>query len=325
MNDRRTFLKNTAILGGALLISKPLHSFGSILAESKKINEVGLQLFTIRDALIKDVKSSIQKVSAIGYKHVETFYGYSNGAADAKLWGLSVKDLNTLLKDNNLKTYSGHYQLNDFLTKGNGNDSALKYQIDIAAALGQKYLIVPIPPLSIWDKMQTDDFKFMAAQLNKAAEIAKKSSIKVGYHNHFWEFRTLADGNKGYDILLKETDPNLVSFEMDLFWIEKSGVKPEDYFTKYPHRFPMWHVKDMDKNNTAVITGGALDQKPSMEILKGISYAEVGTGNINYQEIFKHQQEAGLQHIFVEQDVITKDPFVSIKESFDYVKGTLLK
>ncbi|UKT63427.1 sugar phosphate isomerase/epimerase family protein [Pedobacter mucosus] len=324
MNNRRAFLKNTAVLSGALLLSKSSFSFNNILIE-RKISEVGLQLFTIREALTKDVKSSIKNVSSIGYKHVETFYGYAKGAGEPKFWGLTVKELKTLLNDNQLKTYSGHYQLNDFLTKGNGEDSALKYQIEIAATLGQKYLIVPIPPLTIWDKMKAEDFQYMASQLNKAAEIAKKSGIKIGYHNHFWEFRTLADGNKGYDILLKETDPKLVSFEMDLFWVKKSGIKPEDYFAKYPHRFPMWHVKDMDKNNTAVITGGALDQKPSMEILKGISYAEVGSGNINYAEIFKHQEESGLQHIFVEQDVITKDPFVSIKESFDYVKNSLLK
>ena len=324
MNDRRAFLKNTAVLSGALLLSKSAFSFENVLLSSKRLDEVGLQLYTIRDALSKDVTASIKNVSSIGYKHVETFYNYTKGSAEAKFWGLTVKDLKSLLDDNQLKTYSGHYQLNDFLTKGNGDDGALKYQIDVAAALGQKYLIVPIPPFSIWDKMQAEDFQFMASQLNKAAEIAKKSGIKVGYHNHFWEFRTLANGDKGYDILLKETDPKLVCFEMDLFWVKKSGIKPEDYFSKYPHRFPMWHVKDMDKNNTAVITGGALDQKPSMDILKGISYAEVGSGNINYIDIFKHQEESGLQHIFVEQDVITKDPFVSIKESFDYVKSALL-
>jgi sugar phosphate isomerase/epimerase len=324
MNQRRSFIKNAALLSGALLLSKSSEVFAGDYYSTKKIKEVGLQLYTIREDLTKNVQTSITKVAEIGYRHVETFYGYTKENPSPKFWGLDVKDLKTLLEDHNLKTYSGHYQLNDFLTRGNTDDSALKYQIDLAATLGQDYLIVPIPPLGIWDSMQEADFQYMATQLNKAAELCAKSKLKIGYHNHFWEFRTLADGRKGYDILLSETDPKLVAFEMDLFWIQKSGVNPDDYFKKYPKRFPMWHVKDMDKSNTAVITGGALDQKKSMDILTGISYAEVGTGHINFSEIFEHKKQAGLKHIFVEQDVIKIDPFASIKQSFDYVSQNLI-
>jgi len=290
----------------------------------KGVSKIGLQLYTLRDALSKDVRGTIGKVAKIGYNHVETFYGYQ-ADQPAKFWGLTVKELKALLVENKLETHSGHYQLNDFLTVGNGDDKALKNQIEIAAELGQQYLIVPIPPLNIWDKMTNRDFEFMASQLNKAGELCAKSNLKVGYHNHFWEFRTLANGQKGYDILLKGTDPKLVTFEMDLFWIEKSGVDPMTYFKQDPGRFSMWHVKDMDKANTAKITGPGMDDKPSMDVLKGISYAEVGTGNIGYTEIFKHQQESGLKYIFVEQDVIKIDPFVSITESYTYIKRNLIK
>ena len=308
-----------------MFMSGPLMSFAAESFVQRKVKEIGLQLYTIRDVLNQDARSAIQKVGAIGYKHVETFYGYKKEETQAKFWGLEVKELKNVLTQNQLKTYSGHYQLNDFLTSGNGDDSALKYQIDIAAELGQDYFIEPVPPIMLLDKLGKPEFQYMADQLNKAGELCAKSKLKVGYHNHFWEFRTLSDGTKGYDTLLSETDPKLVTFEMDLFWIQKSGLNPVDYFTKYPDRFSMWHVKDMDKNNAASITGGALDQMPSQEVLKGISYAEVGTGGINFSDIFKHQADSGLKHIFVEQDVIKIDPFTSIKQSFDYVKQNLIK
>lgn len=323
MDNRRSFLKKASLLSTALVAASSQFSSAMDMFVPGSVQQIGLQLYTMRDALAKDVHATIKKIADIGYNHVETFYGYENGA-ETKFWGLSVKELKALLTANKLKSYSGHYQLNDFLTRGNGNDKALKVQIAIAAELGQKYLIVPIPPLSLWDKMTSADFKFMAQQLNKAGELCAKSGLKVGYHNHFWEFRTLENGERGYDILLKNTNPSLVTFEMDLFWVEKSGIEPLHYFKKYPGRFTMWHVKDMDKANTAKITGAALDKKPSKEILSTITYTEVGKGSINLKEIFKHEKESGLKYIFVEQDVIKIDPFLSIAESYKYVKQDLI-
>lgn len=311
-------------MGSAAMVAGPLMSNAmDVFSAAPKVREIGLQLYTLRDALSKDARSTIEKVAGIGYNHVETFYGYKPGEA-ASYWGLSVQELKTLLDDLGLKTYSGHYQLNDFLTVGNGDDTALKAQLEIASALGQKHLVVPVPPFTLVDKLSSADFEFMAAQLNKAGELSKASGIQMGYHNHFWEFRKLDNGQRGYDILLKNTDPALVSFEMDLFWIEKSGVKPSAYFKSNPGRFPMWHVKDMDKALTAPITGGELDKSPSMDILKSIGYTEVGTGAINFKDIFKAQKEAGLKYIFVEQDVIKIDPFVSVKDSYNYVKQQLV-
>lgn len=324
MDNRRSFLKKAGLFGTTLIAGSTQLASAMELFVPGKVHEIGLQLFTVRDALDKDVKSTLQKIAKIGYNHVETFYGYQEGAA-VNFWGQDTKQLKKLLKDNRLKTYSGHYQLNDYLTKGKGDDKALKNQLDIAAELGQQYFIIPIPPLAIWDKLTRSDYQFMAAQLNKAGELSAKSNIKIGYHNHFWEFRNLGNGEKGYDILLKETDPKLVAFELDLFWIEKSGIDPVPYFNQYSGRFPMWHVKDMDKNNTGKITGADFDTKPSKDIFSGISYAEVGTGNINYKDLFKYQAAAGLKHIFVEQDVIKIDPFVSIAKSFNYVKTNLVK
>lgn len=324
MDNRRSFLKKAGLFGTTLIAGSSQLGTAMELFVPQKISEIGLQLFTLRDELDKDVRSTLQKIAKIGYNHVETFYNYKENTP-ASYWGLDVKQLKALLKTNKLKTYSGHYQLNDFLTKGNGNDEALKIQLEIAAELGQQYFIIPIPPLALWDKLTRSDYQFMAEQLNKAGELSAKYKIKTGYHNHFWEFRALDNGEKGYDILLKDTNPKLVSFELDLFWIEKSGIDPLHYFNKYPGRFPMWHIKDMNKANTQKITGANFDQKNSREIFSGISYAEVGAGSINYKGLFKDQFKAGLKHIFVEQDVIKIDPFASITQSYNYVKANLVK
>jgi sugar phosphate isomerase/epimerase len=322
MQTRRSFLQQAALAAAALAIP-PAHLFaaGKRSAIPRKL---GIQLYTLRDELSKDVKGTIAKVAQAGYQQVETFYSYEG--AGSSFWGLSTAQFNALLKQHNLTTPSGHYQLNDFLTKGKGDDSALKAQLDIAAGAGQEYFVVPIPPLYLWDQypVPVDDYKFVAAQLNKAGELAKKSGLKVGYHNHFWEFRKLPGGKEtAYDILLNETDPALVAFELDLFWAEKAGQTPASLFKKAPGRFPMWHVKDMDKTATASVpdTVGVRIQ----DIENDIKFAEVGTGSINFNEIFANAATAGVKYLFVEQDRITIDPFESIRKSAAYVKKNLIK
>jgi sugar phosphate isomerase/epimerase len=320
--QRRSFIQQAALVAAGLAIQPTLLTGCSNSKTSPR--KLGIQLYTLRDELSKDVKGTIAKVAEAGYQQVETFYSYEG--PNSSFWGLTTQQFNDLLKQHDLTTPSGHYQLNDFLTKGNGNDAALKAQLDIAAAAGQEYFTVPIPPLYLWDKypVPVDDYKFIAAQLNKAGEIAKTSNLKIAYHNHFWEFRKLPGGQEtAYDILLNETDPALVFFELDLFWAEKAGQTPANLFKKAPGRFPMWHVKDMDKTASASVpdTVGVRIQ----DIENQIKFAEVGTGSINFNNIFASANTAGVKYFFVEQDKITIDPFESIRKSAAYVKENLLK
>jgi sugar phosphate isomerase/epimerase len=316
-------MQQAGLMAAGLMIN-PSDIFSS--SRVNTISAIGIQLYTLRDQLSKDVKGTIEKVAQTGYSHVETFYGYTAADQKDQFWGLDPKGLKALLKANKLVTHSGHYQLNDYLTPGNGNDEALKVQIGIAKELGQKYLVVPIPPRDLWDKLTADDYKFIADQLNKAGEVAKKAGLKIGYHNHYWEFKQQADVKmSGYEILLTRTEPSLVTFELDLFWAIKSGIDPVELFKKHPGRFAMWHVKDIDKSATEKIAGGDADHKTAMEILPLVKFAEVGTGAVDFKEIFANASVAGVKYAFVEQDKISIDPFVSIKESYDYVKKNLLK
>ncbi|RFS19688.1 sugar phosphate isomerase/epimerase [Chitinophaga silvatica] len=321
-NSRRKFLRQSGLMAAAIMLSDRLTTLAANPALPKKI---GLQLFTLREQLAKDPAATLAKVAGIGYQEVETFYDWS--ADKGKFWGLTPKALNALLQQHHLSTPSGHYQLNDYLTKGNGKADALQPQIDLAAALGQQYFIVPVLPLGLWDKKLTSaDYGFMASQLNKAGELCKKANLKIGYHNHYWEFKQLSDVKKtGYDVLLKETDPSLVSFELDLFWAVKSGKDPVTLFKEAPGRFVAWHVKDMDKKNTASLTAPENANKTSMQLLSGVSFAEVGTGSIDFHKIFAEAKLAGVKHLFVEQDKITIDPYTSITKSYQYVKNVLLK
>ncbi|MEX6689166.1 sugar phosphate isomerase/epimerase [Danxiaibacter flavus] len=318
MSTRRTFLQQGALVAAGMLM-KPANIFsrGNYKVSTK---DVGLQLYTLREELAKDAKGTIAKVAKLGFTNVETFGADKQG----KFWGLDTKELASVLKENNLVTYSGHYALNDFLTRGNGNEDALHAQVEIASQLGQQYLIIPVPPFQLIDKLTADDYKFMADQMNKGGELCKKHNLQLGYHNHFWEFRTFDNGKKGLDIMLENTDKSLVCFELDLFWIEKAGLNPVDYFTKYPGRFPMWHVKDMDKSKTNKVTGGDLDHKPIMDVLKDVKFAEVGTGSIDFKSIFAKADVAGLKHFFVEQDgIYMADKFESVQKSIQYIKQSL--
>lgn len=290
MNSRRTFIKNAGIAAAGAMI---LPSFACTPAAAKA---VGLQLYTLRDVLPKDVKGVIEKVAKAGYKEVET-YGYT---AQGGFWGLDAKTFKTLLSDNGLKAPSGHFGLDGFIRSGNLNE--LKPLIEGAATVNMSYLTCPYLDGSLRNSL--DDYKKISGRLNEAAELCKKSGLQLAYHNHDFEFQKYGE-TTGYDILLQETDKNNVKFEADLYWVVRSGNDPLALFSKHPGRFVMWHVKDMDKANKTINT-------------------EVGSGSIDFKSIYKHAKQAGLKHLIVEQENFSMDPFVSIKKSFDYVNRELV-
>jgi len=288
-NSRRDFIKIAGIAAAGAAVA-PSFAF----AAPAKI--VGLQLYTLRVELPKDVKGTIANVAKAGYKEVETF-GYS---AKDGYWGLDPKAFKALLSENGLTAPSGHYGMDKYFT--DGNEEELKTYIDAANTIGSAYITVPY----LGDNLRKteDDWKTMADKLNKAAAICKAAGLKLGYHNHNFEFVKYGD-TTGYEIMLKGTDPNLVQFEMDIYWVVRSGNDPVKLFTEFPGRFPMWHVKDMDKVDNTINT-------------------EVGTGTIDFKSIYKNAKLAGVQHLIMEQENFSMDPYKSIKQSADYIKKSIL-
>ncbi|MGF1923553.1 MAG: sugar phosphate isomerase/epimerase family protein [Bacteroidia bacterium] len=292
MNTRRDFLKNTALLiAGAATIP----SFACSMVAPK--HAVGLQLYSLRDIIGTDITSIIEKISAIGYKEVET-YSYS---AKGGFWGLDAKAFASLLKQNGVKSPSGHFNMDRYIL-GQGNDD-LKSYIEAANILGSEY--VTVPWLGAQLRKTADDYKKIAGKLNEAGNLCKAAGLKIAYHNHDFEF-TKFNGTTGFDMLLNETDKSLVDFELDLYWVARSGIDPIALFKAHPKRFTMWHVKDMDKASKEKNT-------------------EVGKGGLDFKAIFAEAKLSGVKHYFVEQETnYQPNELGSVKSSFDYVKTQLL-
>ena len=291
MNSRRSFIKKTALIAAAAATT-PSFAFSTIAKPN-----VGLQLYSLRDIIKNDIKGIIKKVAEIGYREVET-YGYSK---ESGFWGLNAKAFGTLLKENGLTSPSGHFEMDNFISGKNSDE--LKSYIEAANLLGSEYITVPYLGGDL--RKTADDYKRVALKLNEAATLCKLSGLKLTYHNHDFEFKEL-NGIKGYDILLKETDKKLVDFELDLYWVARSGINPLDLFSANPNRFKMWHIKDMDKINKNLNT-------------------EIGQGSIDFKSIFKGAKQAGVKHYFVEHETNYKPSELgSIKESFNYVSNQLL-
>ncbi len=291
MTNRRTFLAQAGLASAALVL-------GPKLLKAETLHKPGLQLYTLRDQLPADVKGVIAKVAKAGYKEVETF-GYDLGSSS--YWGLNAKDFSKLLKDHGLSSPSGHYGIDSFF--GKGDTSELKRYIEVANTLGQTYVVVP--SLNGEFIKTVDECKAVAAKLNKAADICKASGLKLGYHNHNFEWKPLGGGATFYDTILAETDPKLVHMEMDIFWVVRAGQDPIKILDKYRGRYALVHIKDRDKTNTDINT-------------------EIGKGSIDFKSIIPKARAAGVTHFLVEQEnFINIDPYVSITESANYLKNTL--
>ncbi len=241
-----------------------------------RIEKVGVQLYTVRDAMAADFDGTLAKVAQIGYKEVE-FAGYYNHDAKA---------VRALLDKLGLAAPSTHV---GFDVLGEPWQKVL----DDSKVIGHQYVVVPSIPDDL--RKTLDGYRRAAEQFNKAGEAAQKAGIQFGYHNHNAEFQ-LVEGRPPYDVLLEATDPKLVQFEMDLYWIIFGGADPLKYFARWPGRFPLVHVKDMTAQHTMT---------------------DVGSGVINWKQLFAHH-EAGIRHYIVEHDE-PASPFDSIKASYEYL------
>lgn len=256
--SRRHFLKsglkNGALLCGAALVP----SIG--LAQSRRVDNPGLQLYTLRQNMGADFEGTLARVAELGYREME-FAGYFNRSA---------REVRRVLDANSLSSPAAHIQLAAVRAD-------LQREIDFAAELGQRYIVVPfLTP----NERSFDDYQRLVETLNTAGEACRNADLKMAYHNHDFEFdRT--NGVIPFDYILENTDPDLVDIELDLYWITRAGVDPLPYFANHPGRFSMLHVKDMD-------THGRM--------------ADVGLGTIDFAGIFSHGDTAGFQHYFVEHD-----------------------
>jgi sugar phosphate isomerase/epimerase len=270
-------------LSGILLTT--LNSF----KKPPKGKNLGLQLYSVRDSIKKDVRGSVAKVGAMGYKFVEPA-GYANG----KFYGMKPADFKALCKANKMKILSSHTGQNA-PTAAEREKTMAWWDTCIIAhkAAGAKFIVQPSMGGDAYKSLER--LKAYCEYFNAVGEKCNAAGIRFGYHNHNKEFSTKLDGQVMYDFMLANTDPKKVMFEMDLFWVVDGGANPVDYFNKYPGRFELWHIKDKQ---------------------------EIGaSGLMDFKSIWANAAKSGMKYGVVEVEQYNFDQFTSCKKSIDFLNA----
>ena len=314
--QRRKFIQSGTLAAASLVLARS--AAAGMLTGKKAFPSPGLQLYTLGDMMTKDAKDTLLQLAAIGYKELE-----SAGSQKGNFYGYKPKELAAMIKDAGMTWRSAHvggaaFNMQSLLKMAKtGEDSARIEKIrdrmknmpkslnlkenhlelaDAAAEGGIGYLVCSSIPVST-----LDEIKSAVDVFNKAGEACKKAGVQFAYHNHTSEFDQV-EGHRPFDYILANTDKNLVKMELDLAWATKAKQDPVALFKMHPDRFPLWHVKDLDKAT--------------------MNPAEVGTGVVDFKHIFDNAKESGMKYYFVEQDGAPQ-PIQNITNSFNYIKKTL--
>ncbi|MEZ5072858.1 MAG: sugar phosphate isomerase/epimerase [Bacteroidales bacterium] len=278
-HNRRDFLRVSAAGSlGMMLVGPMACKSGAGVAADPKSFGVGVQLYSIRDAMAADVAGSLKKVSDLGYKYVELA-----DYADGKFYGHSPSEFKKMVEDLGMEALSSHTQVE---AAGITLDNA-KIMADAHAELGVKYCVQP------WvndEDRNIETYKKMIADWNEVGRIMKDVGIQFGYHNHNFEFVNIDGIVPYYDIFMPEMDADLITMEIDLYWVTKAGQDPVEMFKKYPGRFQLFHFKDMSE-----------DTGTYYEVVKD-DITSVGAGLIDFKRIWDARETAGMKHFFVEDD-----------------------
>jgi sugar phosphate isomerase/epimerase len=304
MLERRKFIKRSAAATAGLFLAKSAGAFNT-----DAMPPVGLQLFTFFGLIDEDVQGTLKRIADIGYKEIESAFSKKGG-----YYGMTAKEFDSLIKSLGM-TWKSHHVLGapfklppgaKMPTDANGQPlkippmrnlkDNMQELVDEVAATGIPFLVCANTPINT-----LDEIKSSIEVLNKTGEACKKAGLQLCYHNHDAEFKPV-EGQVPYDMMLSQLDKDIVKFELDLAWAIKGGADPVDMFTKYPGRFPLWHVKDLDASRENILP--------------------VGEGTIDFKRIFNTASTAGMKDFFIEHDM-PKDAYASITASMANLKKLL--
>ena len=285
---RREFIQTTSIAASGFFLTSYLPACNQVAGSKDVSDKFGLQLYTLRDILPCDPKGILKQVASFGYKEIESYDHDKLGI----FWGMKNTEFKKLMDDLGMKIVSSHCDMNkDFERKAAD-----------AAEIGIPYLLCP----HLGAQPKIDDFKKFAETFNQKGEICKKNGIKFGYHNHDYSFVQL-EGQYPQDVLMQNTDKNLVDYEMDIYWVVTAGQDPVAWINKYPGRFKLSHVKDRKK--------GAAPSEKSVSVV-------LGTGSIDFKKILKEAGKNGMEYYFVEQEAYENTtPIDAVKADAEYMKN----
>jgi hydroxypyruvate isomerase len=283
-SGRRHFLLSSGLALGTLALSRGAlalpRAAHSAAPEDLSLSTIGVQLYSVRQAMQEDFDGTLKRVARIGYREVEF----------AGLFGHPAAHVRSVMDGLGLTAPSMHVAFEKMQDGWNG-------VLEEAQQLGCRYVVVPSIPDALHKSV--DDYRRVADQFTRAAEMTAKAGMGFAYHNHAVDFAPL-DGLLPFDVLLDATDPALVGFELDLYWIVRSGQDPLRYFNRWPGRCKLVHVKD---------TQGSPDHR----------MREVGGGIIDWPNLLASARSSGVDQFIVEHDD-AKQPFDSIAASFSYLK-----
>ncbi|MBS1858504.1 MAG: sugar phosphate isomerase/epimerase [Acidobacteria bacterium] len=277
MTTRRQFMAAAALAAADL--------------RAAKLKTVGVQLYTVRSILPQKPEETLKAIRAIGYQEIEaTFAGFD------KIW--------PAVEASGLKPVSMHMD-NAMVMRG-GDE--LARAVDSLKQYGFQYAVHPyVPPA---ERGGPEVMKTLGGKLNHLGELAKKAGMQACYHNHAFEFATPADASQTlFETLATNTDPKLVHFEVDLFWVSVAGLDPADFLRKHKGRVSLVHLKDKAQGT----------EQRYNENVPRTAFKEVGNGVIDWTAVLKAASEAGTRHYFVEQDQTPGDPIESLRQSFAFL------
>ncbi len=315
---RRKFLKNTTAIVATCSL------FPGLVINSctnKSLNNIGVQLFSLPKLLEKDFRGGIKMLSKMGYKEVELYGPFPFSVDSAKkdwkavtpylgfsgsgYFGHTPQEVKAILKENDIKATSIHTDMKTLQTR-------MEQLGEAGDELGFEYVGMPMIPE---DKRKTlDDYKIVAEEFNKIGEQSKKVGLKFAYHNHGYGLKEM-DGKVPLNIILDQTDPSLVFFELDIYWTTAGGADPITYLEAYQGRYHLMHVKDMKEKVQFSGDGGNPEQWK--ELFPYMTTA--GNGVLDLQSIISVGKKMGVNHFYVEQDMVDQ-PEIALKKSIDYLK-----
>jgi len=292
--NRRNFVHQVGLLSAASLL--PLPALASPKAQSYKL---GLQLFSVNDDMNNDPIGTLKAVKAMGYQDFE-IYGFDGNKGT--YYGIPAAEFRMRLDDMGLSVSSGHYRFSDLF--GESEDKMKRFVDQIIGgtkALGADYIAWPwLAP----ELRNIESFKVLAGKLNRIGEQVTAAGLGFAYHNHGYEFYE-ENGTSGYDIILSDTDPELVKIQLDMYWLMYEGkITPKQLIENQPGRVVMWHIKDMDTLTR--------------------DYTELGNGSINYINTLPDPEKSGLEYYYIEQGGnFAHSPLRSAADSAAYFKKYL--
>lgn len=281
--DRKTFLKMSGLLAGGAAIGTLPFLKGCSAAQAPSQTNFGLQLYTLRDIIADDPEATIRQVADYGYTQIESYDGPMG-----MWWGMDNTGYKNLLDELGVTAISTHANVfEEFERKANE-----------AAEIGLTFIVCPW----VGPQESMDDFRQIADQFNEMGEIASDLGLRFAYHNHAYSFEEL-EGELPQDVMMNNTDPELVEYQMDIYWVVAAGEDPAQWMQKYPGRFTSGHVKDLDPGD-----------EPESTVL--------GTGSIDFAQLLPVATENGMEAFIVEQEAYTgTTPMDAVRENAEYMKN----